>query len=165
MEWHERSAMRVPSRGRLRDALDGEDPPAINHLPEEVDTPFRERSGRRARGPKWRSRLRRQGVEHTGLYPLGREHAGEHRPLLFAIDGDPAEMAAEGRDVIDQGDSPVRRRRLVGPGGDDTESVAAVRDAIGLMFCCASTPIWGSADRKEAICHIKSIQHIPYSLC
>ena len=102
------------------------------------------------------------GVQCALVYTLlggrTRESVVLSRSLSMAS---PAEMAAEARRVVKEGFGCVKVK--VGrPGRDDTEAVAAVRDAIGPDVLLRVDANMGWPTSKDAIRHIKAME--PYDI-
>jgi L-alanine-DL-glutamate epimerase-like enolase superfamily enzyme len=145
----------------FRDALIGEDPLAINRCLQKMDTPFEGAWPARAAVEMALYDIAGKAL-NTPVYTLlggrTRESIVLSRSLSMAS---PAEMATEARHVVEEGFTCVKVK--VGrPGKDDTEAVAAVREAIGPDVLLRVDANMGWLRPKDAIRHIKAME--PYDI-
>jgi muconate cycloisomerase len=145
----------------FRDALIGEDALAINRCLEKMATPFEGAWPARAAVEMALFDIAGKAL-NTPVYTLlggrVRESVVLSRSLSMAT---PDEMAAEAREVVAEGFGCVKVK--VGrPGKEDTEAVAAVREAIGPDILLRVDANMGWRTPKDAIRHIKAIE--PYDI-
>jgi L-alanine-DL-glutamate epimerase-like enolase superfamily enzyme len=145
----------------FRGALTGEDPLAINRCLKKMDTPFEGAWPARAAVEMALYDIAGKALNtpvHTLLGGRTRERIVLSRSLSMAS---PAEMATEARQVVEEGFTCVKVK--VGrPGKDDTEAVAAVREAIGPDVLLRVDANMGWPRPKDAIRHIKAME--PYDI-